>query len=84
MNSTEVSSLAAHNTPLHQKGTDGGEAERKERQCGVTGKKWDEWVDRSNNEGENVCDIAGDECGDQGGIQGDKICNEESCDRCGE
>jgi hypothetical protein len=62
---------------------DGGEAEKKERQCGVTGEEWDEWVDGSDGEGENVCDIPGDECGDQGGAQGDKICDEESCDRCG-
>jgi hypothetical protein len=25
-----------------------------------------------------------DECGDQCGVQGDKICDKESCDRCGE
>jgi hypothetical protein len=31
-----------------------------------------------------VCDIPRDECGDQGGMQNDKICDEESCDRCGE
>jgi hypothetical protein len=59
-------------------------AERKGRQCGVTGEEWDEWVDESDGEGENVCDIPGDECGDQGGVQGDKICDEKSCDRCGD
>jgi hypothetical protein len=53
------------------------------RQCGVTGEEWDEWVDGRYNEGETVCDMPVDECGDQGGVQGDKICDEESCDRCG-
>jgi hypothetical protein len=57
---------------------------RKERQCGVTEEEWDEWVDGSDGEGRNVCDIPVDECGDQGGVQDDKICDEESCDRCGE
>jgi hypothetical protein len=31
-----------------------------------------------------VCEIPGDECGDQGGVQGDINCDEESYDRCGE
>jgi hypothetical protein len=31
-----------------------------------------------------VCNILGDECGDQGGVQGDTNCDKESCDRCGE
>jgi hypothetical protein len=30
-----------------------------------------------------VCDIPGDECGDQAGVQGDTNCDEDSCDRCG-
>jgi hypothetical protein len=58
--------------------------EGNERQCGGTGEAWDEWVDGSNGEGENVCDIQGDECGDQEGVQNDTNCDEESCDRCGE
>jgi hypothetical protein len=58
--------------------------EGKERQCGGTGEERDEWVYKSDGEGENVCDIPGVECGDQGGVQGDTNCDEESCDRCGE
>jgi hypothetical protein len=61
--------------------------EGKERQCGGTGEEWnewDEWIDERDGEGENVCDIPGDECGDHGGVQGDTNCDEESCDRCGE
>jgi hypothetical protein len=70
--------------PPNQIGTDGGEVEEKERQCGGTGEEWDEWVDGSDGEDENVCDIPGDECEDQGGVQIDTNCDEESCDRCGE
>jgi hypothetical protein len=43
----------------------------------------EEWVDGKDGEGENVCDIPGDECGNQGWIQGDKNCDEGSHDRCG-
>jgi hypothetical protein len=31
-----------------------------------------------------VCNIPGDECGGQGGVQGDTNCDEESCDRRGD
>jgi hypothetical protein len=31
-----------------------------------------------------VCDIPGDECGDQGRVQGDTSCDEESCEWRGE
>jgi hypothetical protein len=70
--------------PLNQIGTEGGDVEGKELQCGGTGEEWDEWVDGNDGEGENVCDIPGDECGDQSGVQSDKICDEELCDKCGE
>jgi hypothetical protein len=33
---------------------------------------------------ENVCDIPGDECGNQGWVQVDKNCDGGSHDRCGE
>jgi hypothetical protein len=58
--------------------------EGKERRRGGTREEWDEWVDGNDGEGENVYDILGDECGNQGWIQGDKNCDEGSHDRCGE
>jgi hypothetical protein len=76
--------------PLKQGGTDGGETEGKERRRGGTREEWDEWdewdewVDGNDGEGENVCDIPGDECGNQGWVPGDKNCDEGSHDRCGE
>jgi hypothetical protein len=69
---------------LNQIGTDVGEAEGKERLCGGMGEVWDVWVDGSDGEGENMCDITGDKCGDQRGAKGDTNCDEESCDRCGD
>jgi hypothetical protein len=47
------------------------------------GEEWNEWVDGSDGEGENLCDIPGDECDDQGWVQGDANYDEESCNRCG-
>jgi hypothetical protein len=46
--------------------------------------EWNEWVDGNDDEGETVFNIPGDECGNQGWMQGDKNCDEGSHDRCGE
>jgi hypothetical protein len=63
--------------------TDGGETEGKERRRGGTREKWDKWVDGNDGEVESVCDIPGDECGNQEWMQGDKNCDEGSLARCG-
>jgi hypothetical protein len=70
--------------PLKQGETDGGDTKGNERRRGGTREERDEWVDVNDGEGENVCDIPGDECGNQGWVQDDKNYDDGSYDRCGE